>query len=281
MGHARQGLRWICLPARGTLLVNTDLHGNGDDFRQMRARFEAARARDPETHWVILGDIVHAPSDEARVRNPALYSYPDESWEIASGIRELQRAHPGRVHFVLGNHDYAHIGGPRTRKFYTDEVAALESCLRPAQVEELRALFRDALLCVLTPCGAFMSHGSPNDSLEDPRELDRIQLPPPKHDERARAILLGLLNAYGQRPQVTARMLEQVSRGQPRQRFVVHGHDRDEAGWFRYHPQQLCVVCFGAPRHARRYLQLDLSATYESSEALRDGVEIRRLYDAP
>ncbi|MCA9713715.1 MAG: metallophosphoesterase [Myxococcales bacterium] len=279
MNASYRGRRWICLPARGAVLVNTDLHGNGEDFRQMRARFEAARARDPETHWVILGDIVHAPSDSARLRKPELYGYPDESYAIAAGIRALQRDHPGRVHFVLGNHDYAHIGGPRTRKFYSDEAAALEICLAPEQVEELRALFRDALLAVLTPCGAFMSHGSPNESLDELAALDELSLPPVEGDARGRAILEGLLTAYGQRAEVTARVLERISRGLPRQRFLVHGHDRDEDGWFSYHPGQICVVCFGAPRRARRYLRLDLETTYESSAALREDVEILRVYD--
>lgn len=114
--------RYLVLPARGTLLVNTDLHGNREDLQQLITIFERTLQADPETHWLILGDLVHGPSDEARQRQPELYDYPDESAALATQVTALQSRYPGRVHYVLGNHDYGHIGGPHTRKFHDDEV---------------------------------------------------------------------------------------------------------------------------------------------------------------
>jgi predicted phosphodiesterase len=95
--------RYHVLPGRGPCVVMTDVHGNGEDFRRVRDAFLAAGA---DAQLVVLGDIVHAPSEEARGENPALYDYADESGDIALGIGALHRNHPGRVHFVLGNHDY-------------------------------------------------------------------------------------------------------------------------------------------------------------------------------
>ena len=46
-----------------------------------------------------------------------------------TGIAD-QLHNPEQVLFVLGNHDYAHLGGPRTRKFHDDEAAFL-TAIRP------------------------------------------------------------------------------------------------------------------------------------------------------
>ena len=61
-------------------------------------------------------------------------------------------------------------------------------------------------------------------------------------------------------------------------RVVVHGHDRDEWGFFYEGETQLCPVIFGATRANKRYLRLDLGARYESAQALREDTEIVRLY---
>ena len=117
--------RHAWLPPRGTLLISTDLHGNGEDFRALRARFLRAMQHDPEVHWVVLGDSVHGPDAAARAEHPELYDYPDESGAIVLELLGLRQRYPDQVHYVLGNHDHAHIGGPRTRKFYDDEAEHL------------------------------------------------------------------------------------------------------------------------------------------------------------
>jgi hypothetical protein len=272
------GPRVHVLPERGTLLVCTDLHGNGDDFRRLRRLFFDALARDPDTQWVILGDIVHGPSPEARARRPELYDYDDESWAIAEGILALRQAHPGRVHFILGNHDYAHLGGTRTRKFYPDEAAHLESRLDEAQRVALHGLFRGALLAAVAPCGLFLTHGSPDDSLRSLEDLNAISLPPTPGDSYAHALLDSFLNSYGQAGDVTARLLQTVSVSGAEVSLVVHGHDKDESGYFTEGGNQVCPVLFGALRENKRYLQFDLAARYRRPEELREGVEIRRLH---
>ena len=267
--------RHLILPAHGTLLVNTDVHGSGDDFGQMRAHFERAEAR---THWVILGDIVHAPNDSARARAPELYDYDDCSAEIAGQILELQASHPGRVHFVLGNHDWAHIGGPLVGKFWEDEAQHLEASLDASRVAQLHELFARALLCVIAPCGAFLSHGSPG-ALIELAELDAVDLGG-SLEQRQRQLVIELTNYYGQREAVSRSFLEHMSEQSGCDlRFVVHGHDRDEAGWFTHENTQACPVIFGAPRDNRRYLRLDLAARYDSVDDLREGHEVLRLWE--
>jgi hypothetical protein len=271
--------RHLVLGPPGRLLVSTDLHGNGEDFRRLRDIFLSLSAENPDTHWVQLGDVVHAPSEEARRSDPVFCDYPDESWPIVEGLIALSASHPDRVHFVLGNHDYGHIGGWHTSKFHPDEVAHLESTLDAEQRLAMRAYFGRALVGVATSCGALLSHGSPEDSIDSLDELDCIDLPTRPDDTRGPSILRSWLTAYGQPRARTERLLAALSKGLPHPlTFVVHGHDRAEEGWFVEGDNQLCPVIFGALREKKSYLLLDLEARYPGVSALAEGVEIRRLW---
>lgn len=272
--------RHLILPDRGTLLVSTDLHGNLEDFERLRALFEEAHRADPDgAHWVFLGDAVHGPSDEARESKPDLYGYADQSLLMVQGILAVQQAYPGRVHFVLGNHDHGHVGGPHTSKFHEDEVTWLEASASAEELAAMRRLFEEALLAVAAPCGLLMTHGAPNESLERLEDLDALSLTGEGNDERQEGILRSLLTHYGQPDPIAARVLANVSRGGLDLRVIVHGHDRDERGWFAEGQRQLCLCIFGATRANKRYLRVDLGGSYRDVSSLRDGFEIRRLYD--
>lgn len=273
------GRRHLILPSRGVLLVNTDVHGNVEDFARLEAIFREERASEPETHWVILGDVVHGPDDEARVSEPELYGYADGSMEIVDRIRALREDAPDHVHFVLGNHDHGHVGGHHTKKFHEDEVEALEERLSEDERVRLRAVFHDALLAVAAPCGVLLTHGSPDDALSDLRFLDDVPLDVREMKYAQRIVMRSVLGSYGQPDAVSKKMLDQVSASTGLSLgVVVHGHDRDPAGVFVEGRHQVCPVIFGAPRANKRYVRLDLAARYATAEDLRDGHEIRRLH---
>lgn len=269
--------RFCWLPGRGRLLVSTDLHGNGEDLRALRAIFLGLRQQEPETHWALLGDLVHGPDGSARQERPELYDYEDESPGLPGEVLRLQAEHPGHVHFVLGNHDHGHVGGPHTAKFYDDEVLALEARLGPSERAAQRALFGAAYLALAAPCGALLCHGSPDHTLQRPTDLDDVPLEVARCTPYQRRLLEGFLRCYGQRGDVTERLLARFG-PEPLLRFVVHGHDRDESGYFTEGGNQACPVIFGALRPNKRYLLLDLAARYASVGALREGHEVRRLY---
>lgn len=286
---AEAGVRWAevtnrrrrhrVLPREGTALITTDLHGNGEDFRVLRDLFLERAAGRRDVHWVLLGDLVHGPDEQARADEPVLYDYPDESWPIVEAVAALQRDWPDQVHLVLGNHDHGHIGGPRPAKFYADEVGYLESTLDAAELAALREVFRAALIAVLAPCGVLLAHGSPDDSLRSLAQLDGLSLDPRENSRADNAVLRTFLTSYGQQPQVTARLLRTLSAEVGFDlAVVIHGHDRDLEGWFCEGLNQLCPVIFGAPRHNKRYVELDLAARYETVADLRQGIEIRTLY---
>ncbi|MBT3220039.1 MAG: hypothetical protein HN348_13195 [Proteobacteria bacterium] len=267
------------LPNHGTLFVSTDFHGNGADFRRMRQLFESHLAQTPQTHWAILGDLVHAPDPQSRRDNPRLYDFDDESWEIVRGVSELHRQYPERLHLILGNHDHGHVGGPHPRKFYWDEADHLERSLSEQQLTVLCNLFNQALIIIFAPCGIMCTHGVPSDFLCDPRDVDAISFDVRKNSVTQNALLATILRSYSQPGTNTARMLKQVGQAIGLELSVaVHGHDRDEAGWYAEHGNQLQPVMFGAPDEEKRYLKLDLSEKYSGTDAIRDGSEILRVH---
>lgn len=265
--------RFVVLPSQGPCLVSTDLHGNLQDFERLVEIFLSLGS---DARWVQLGDLVHGPDDSVRRRNEALYDFDDRSFGVVAGMDRMMRS--GRVYFVLGNHDHGHVGGPHTAKFHPDEVAYLESKLADDQISMMHRLFRRALLAVVTPCGLLLTHGAPGDELLSLSDLDRVALEGEK-DPRLRKMLHALLTSYGQPVDVIERLLARLSREADASLSVlIHGHDKDEAGWFTEGHNQLVPVIFGAPNNQKRCLVVDLAAQYGSVGDLMDGGELQRLY---
>lgn len=268
--------RSFVLPSSGSLLISTDLHGNWRDFEALRSVFDEARGRG-EVHWVLLGDLVHGPNEAAGLQEPTLYAYPDESPRLVDAVFELRERWPNQVHFVLGNHDAGHCGFKHTSKFHPDEVMALEERLTPVQRERLRRLCDMAPLALVTPSGLLLTHGAPGDELTSLALLDGDFPVRPEEGARYRAVH-EVLWSYGQRDPIVAAMLERIGREVGHAlRVVVHGHDRDQAGWFVEGPHQLQPVLFGAPDTAKRYLWVDLAEPVTTAEALAS-CALRRLH---
>lgn len=268
--------RLLRLPARGPLLVSPDLHGNWEDFARLRALFTELLTEDPEAQWVQLGDVVHGPDPKARARWPHLYDFEDESERIVRAFVNLQDHVQGQVHVLMGNHEWAHIGGRPTRKFWPDEAANLEGRMSSAGHEALDLLLERAPLLITTPCGVLLGHACAADCFSDPAQLDALTLPATRAADMD--ILDGLLRPRGQEPEVTDRLLAAAGKGGPPQRLLIHGHEIDPKGWYIEERNQIGLAIFGTVREHKCYVQLELSAQYESAHALRDGHEIRRLY---
>lgn len=261
------------LPPRGQLLVSTDLHGNLEDWRALRAIFETGG---PDLHWLVLGDLVHGPDVETAKQQPELYGFSDESALLVDELHAVWKQHRDRVHFVLGNHDAGHLGFRHTAKFHPDEVEFLEQRMTVGQRARMTELFSSAALVALAPCGLVFSHGSGGDEVTSLAELDGV-LPP--ETDRRRVAIGELLWCYGQQRAVTQRLLERFSTESGLDlRVVVHGHDRDESGWFTEGDNQVQPVIFGAPRQNKRYLLVDLAARYDTPASLRERHEVLRLH---
>jgi hypothetical protein len=258
------------------LLIGTDLQGNLADFRRLEAHFLAAG----DDAWLVLtGDLVHGPSEEAFAHWPDFLGTPyrDESPALVEAFLDLQARAKGRVHCLLGNHDHAHIGGPRTSRFHEDEAAALEARLDTAGRARLQAAVRDFPLVGVAPCGVVLLHAAPSANVVHRDDFDALRLDGYQDlfsIDFARVPLLG--------PLLWSRMATESEA----ERFVralggavaVYGHDVVREGYAKDGPRQLCVsTSFGCVDAVKTYVEVDLAQRYESVDDFRDGVELKRL----
>jgi hypothetical protein len=280
------------------LLVASDLHGNLRDFLAISARFERLlEAEADSAQLLFLGDLVHGPSLSAAQwqagerATPALRGrpYSDQSPAILLALCQLQERHPGRVHALLGNHEHAHIGGPRTSLFARDETVALEQRLGVESSLWLASFLKSLPIWAVAPCGLLFSHAAPSAELGRLDELELIDyrrfiLPRPTSPSQpgrssqsgdSAARLLGqLLWSSSLTPLSAQRVLGRIGA-----RIAVYGHAIVPAGYQQIGAQQLIVsTSFGMDDDRKRILLLDLSARYQSVADLRPGHELLPLY---
>lgn len=263
----------------GPALISADVHGNLRDFERLRELFLAAEARGEAPLWISVGDWVHGPSEERRRditdgRGELLYDYPDETPAVLEGLFELMDRYPGRVVSVCGNHEHAHIGGHRTGKFHGDEAAYLESRLSPAQVSELRRRFASWPVLVRLPsCGVVVSHGAPEAASIEEYEQLRYVGPCPRRD-----LLLTAMSRYGFSPGEDLALLAALSDDRTYS-VLLHGHDREEEGFFATGEAALLLcTSFGARQPRKTYAWLDLAHRYASLDELQATGALRRLW---
>src|SRR5262245_48376726 len=87
------------------VLIGGDLHGSVENFRALMKR--AALDKNPRRH-LVLQEVVHGP-----------FRYPeggDKSHQLVDLTAALACQFPGRVHFLLGNHELAQWHNQRVGK---------------------------------------------------------------------------------------------------------------------------------------------------------------------
>jgi hypothetical protein len=277
----------VTLSPPGPVLISADLHGHGEDFARLRDLFLASAARGEDPTWLGVGDWVHGPAEPGDrtvcdAEGAPLYAYRDESPEVLRGLFALMDRHPGRVLSLLGNHEHAHIGGPRTAKFHRDEAAHLEAQLAPAEVAALRARFAAwPVLFRLPDFGIVITHGAMAGPLRGPADLEEMAYGKPC-GEPAATLLHTTMTHYGYTDGGDERLLAALrDPGGPPYGLLVHGHDREETGHCRTGARALLLcTSFGARRACKTYLWLAPGRRYDGPGDLREGRELRRLYPA-
>ena len=272
----------------GPILVSSDLHGNFADFERLREVFLASEARGEQPMWISVGDWIHGPPDaEARGDvldrfGKPLYAYRDETPAILESLFALMDRFGDRVLSLCGNHEHAHIGGRFTQKFHSNEAAHLESQLTPAKVAELRRRFASWPVVIrIAACGVAVTHGAPIPASVAEFERTRFRATgrPLGGRDTPDEVLHSAMTRYRFFRDDDAALLARLSEPGCELKVLVHGHDRDEEG-FRLAGEAALLLCtsFGARRARKSYLWLDRGLRYASLAALRDGIEIRRLW---
>jgi hypothetical protein len=283
--------RVVTLPREGRLLVVTDLQGNTRDFERVAALFEAASAEhEGRAVLVVTGDLVHGPEiPEDHWPDYLGTFYTGDSRRLLELASELQARHPGRVHYLLGNHEHAHIGGPVVSKFFADEAGRLEELLGPEGTARARAWLRTwPFLAVAPAAGLVMSHAAPHARLSSREDLEQISLDLGFDDPWAegalgfsddeqgfRSTLAALLWARTTSTERARRFLHAI---EPGARVAVFGHDVARAGFAVDREPLLCVsTSFGCYDGDKLYLDWDLA---EPATTAREVAErgLRPLY---
>ena len=129
-GHQNQR---IVTAASGKLMVVTDLHGDWDAYRRCKTLFQQKQQAGQAHHIVFCGDLIHRESPPAE----------DASLKMLLDIRQWQRHEPGRVTYLLGNHELAQLYRIDLRKGdvrYTPRLATEMGSQRPELITYLATL---------------------------------------------------------------------------------------------------------------------------------------------
>ncbi|WP_224363227.1 metallophosphoesterase [Hyalangium versicolor] len=269
--------RLLRLPASGRLLVATDIQGNLRDFRRMLELFEESPS---DNVLVFTGDLIHGPDEETERQWPDYLGtpYKDESPEVVRQFLEARDRYPGRVHCLLGNHEHAHVGGPRTAKFHMDEAQVLEERMGPGPTAALRTLVNQLPVIAVAPNGAVLLHAAPAARLSGPKDLENIKLEGYAYmgiDEFFHVPVLGATLWSRMASAEQARAFLSALGGS----IAIYGHDVVREGYERVGDEQLCVsTSFALLDKDKVYVELDLAHTYSTVHELRDGVELKKLY---
>jgi hypothetical protein len=270
--------RVIRLPDRGRLIVATDVQGNVDDFDRVCAIFEdAARDKDGAT-LVVTGDLVHGPElSEMDWPDYLGTFYHGDSKTVLVHARELAERYPGRVHYLLGNHEHAHVGGPVVSKFFPDEARRLEDLLGEEGTVWMREWLQTwPFVACARRARLVMMHAAPHAKIRSAEDLERLPLDGfdtmPLEDMTGRSILGALLWA---RTTTTERAFEFIHAIDQDARVAVYGHDVARGGFAIDREPLLCVsTSFGCFDGDKLYLDWDLaepaiSARHVAKKGLR------------
>jgi hypothetical protein len=258
--------RVVTLPHEGTLIASTDLHGNLDDYHAVVGRFRALTGRPgPPPHLLFCGDVVHGPAFTRADWPEHLGTYyADQTPELLAALRDLRTEFPGRIHLLLGNHEYAHLGGTGVAKFHADEAAYLESLYDDfGDVRDWLATW--ALVAVAPRARVAFTHAAPHVRISGVDELETL----PLRD------LKGLLWARTTDPGRAYGFLRALGSDC---RVAVFGHDVIQEGHVVEHEPLLCFsTSFGCHDGDKVYLEWDLSrAARDATGVAADG--LRPLY---
>lgn len=258
------------------------MQGNVEDFDRMASIFEEAAKDKDGACLVVTGDLVHGPELTRNQWPEYLGSfYHGDSKKLLDHARSLSSRHPGRVHYLLGNHEHAHVGGPVVSKFFPDEARRLEDLLGAEGTRQMRIWLRTwPFVAVAKSARLLMLHAAPHARIQSAQDLERLSLEgffdlslddpfrnpgagPISSDMAMQSILGALLWA---RTTSTERGYAFLHAIEPEARVAVYGHDVARAGYAVEREPLLCLsTSFGCYDGDKLYLEWDLAEPAESA----------------
>lgn len=234
----RQG-RLIQIDDADDLFITGDLHGQADNLRRLFQR--ADLVSHPRRHFV-LQEIVHGP-----------FRYPaggDRSHQVVEMAMALMVQFPGRVHYLMGNHELAQLTNRRVGKADADDLNDLyREGLRSAygeRADEVYAihtkLFECAPLAVRTTGRLLIAHTVPSQEFDPAVLASEVTAP----DQLAPGgSVYSLVWGRDVRPETLEVFLRKMNAD-----WLVSGHIPNETGVERPSERHLILDCKGYPAGA-------------------------------
>lgn len=275
----------VCkLPNQGILLFATDLHGNYQDYKQLKQIYLQEKVLGNQPFLLFCGDLVHGPSADLLEPNAWLDHlgdpYYDQSAELIIDFMDFSKKE--QTVSLLGNHEHAHIGGPMLSKFHPDEAKELAKRFEQAGGSGLKEFFQSFPLIAISRNGVSFSHAAPAATEETLTEFENLRYEGYKEistwDMYEQGTIGALLWARMASEEQAKRFLK-VTSPEIDSSFVAFGHDIIDEGYDRIDQHQICVsTSFGLFNRFKTYLRLDLSEQCQGTSSLIEQVNICALY---
>lgn len=132
----------------GKLMIVSDLHGNGYDFRQVLKTYQKLKEKGNADYLVFLGDLVHAYPGKRK----------DESLEMIEELMDLKANQPDSdVICLLGNHEFVHIYHIPLAKGHLEFTSWFEYRIQKCR-EVVIQFFMNMPLMLRTEGGVLINH---------------------------------------------------------------------------------------------------------------------------
>ena len=128
-------------------MVVTDLHGDWIAYRTYRDLFLNAYQAGDIQYFILAGDLIHRESPPEE----------DKSLEIVLDVLALQRAYPGQIIYLCGNHEFPHIYNIVLSKGDYTYTPRFEACLGEHRIQVI-SLFKALPFYIRTSAGVVITH---------------------------------------------------------------------------------------------------------------------------
>ena len=282
MAEFQKDGRFAWVEGQGNLIVVSDLHGNLKDFLRIVEIFE----QDANNCLLFLGDLFHGPyltRDEWAPYTDVLGDfYYDQSAAVFRCFKALSAKYPKRVCAILGNHEHAHVGGPKVSKFTEDEAMSFEAQLSFKERKELYDHLSAWPWMVASKCGVSFTHGAPPPTVFTQQSLEDeslLVLDPQSWVQPGRVLLSELLWRRYSPPEDVQKFLSHLNQFSPyKQNLVCYGHEPSPEGYEIEHPMLFNLSSSFAMQHDdKTYLHFSLNEVYFNAYEVE--MQIKPLYN--
>ncbi|NOU60923.1 metallophosphoesterase family protein [Marinifilum caeruleilacunae] len=157
----------------GKLMIVSDLHGNGYDFRQVHKVYQTLKAKGKADYLVFLGDLIHAYPGKQK----------DESLEMIEDLMDLKANQAeSDVICLLGNHEFVHIYHIPLAKGQLEFTSWFEYRIQKCREEVIR-FFMDMPLMLRTQGGTLINHTGASNRYENQGDISLKELKDFNHQD--------------------------------------------------------------------------------------------------